>query len=405
MRGHVKRKDGNWYVVLELDRERGKRKQKWISVRKELGLNKKATRSQAEELLIKKLRELQQGIYFDPEDMTVAEFLDRWMETYGETNLKKNTYNGYESFIRLHIKPEIGSILLSKLKPAHLQNFYSKKLKKGRADGKQGGLSARSVRYIHMILREALSHAVKWEVIPRNVAEAVTPPKEEKSRARTWTKEEAQAFLRAVSGHRLYPLYLLAISTGMRRGEILGLRWQDIDWNKGVISISQAAVATKEGLVIGDTKTDASQRTVAIPPSVLEALKLHRQRQREEAMVLGKPEITKGLIFTSQKGTPINPSNLIRHFKNIISKTNLPQLTFHDIRHTHATIMLQNGVHPKIVSERLGHSRISTTMDIYSHVMPDMQADAALKFEECFLGVRTEREMPCSIEPNKNTKG
>ncbi|GAW91903.1 site-specific integrase [Calderihabitans maritimus] len=171
----------------------------------------------------------------------------------------------------------------------------------------------------------------------------------------------------------------------MRRGEILGLRWKDIDLKKGTISIRQILVTTAEGLRFQEPKTEKSRRSVAISPAVIEALKKHRQRQLEEALILGKPEAAKGLVFTSQAGTPINPRNLARHFESVIKKEGLPPIPFHALRHTHATLMLQGGVHPKVVSERLGHSGIGTTMDIYSHVMPDMQKEAAEKFEQELL--------------------
>ncbi|GAW91904.1 integrase protein [Calderihabitans maritimus] len=196
--------------MLELDRdENGRRRQKWISVRKELGLPKPATKKQAEELLIQKLKELQEGWFIEPSKMTLKEYLHRWLEDYGRTNLRQTTFESYETTIRLHIIPEIGNIPLANLKPAHLQKLYADKLKGGRADGKEGGLSPRTVRYIHAILKEALKHAVKWELVARSVAEAVDPPKERPKGQQSWTAEEVHRFLEAVKDHRLYPLYLL----------------------------------------------------------------------------------------------------------------------------------------------------------------------------------------------------
>lgn len=395
MRGHVQKKTGNWYVVLELERgEDGKRRQKWISVREELGLAKPATKKQAEALLTEKLKQLQDGTYFEPAEITVREYLERWLE-FAKTTVRQKTYDLTEMTIRNHIIPEIGHLKLTQLKPAHLQALYMKKLEDGRCDGKEGGLSTRSVRYVHQVLNRALKQAVKWELVTRNVAEAVDPPKEKQKERPTWTAEQVAIFLDSCKTHRLYPLYLLALSTGMRRGEILGLRWKDIDWANSALYVQQTLVSTKDGLKLEPPKTEKSRRRVALSKGVLEVLKAHRKKQMEDFFVLGGPEAIKEMVFTSEAGTLINPRNLNRNFKYLIKKANedykkqhqdqkedvLPTIPFHGLRHTHATLMLKAGAHTKVVSERLGHARTSITMDIYSHVLPDMQAEAAEQFD------------------------
>jgi len=385
MRGYVVKKKKAWYIVLEMDREGGGRRQKWVSPRKQLGLKKAATKKQAEELLVKLLGDLQQGIYVAPNAMTVGELLDRWMEVHGKHNLAKTTYDMYESHIRKHIKPEIGSLQVSKVKPLQLQEFYGKKLEGGRADGRAGGLAARTIGDLHKILCAALGAAVTWEITTKNAANAVSPPKVAETPQPTWTAEVAQAFLTEVAKSRLYPLYVLAIATGMRRGELLGLRWQDIDWDKRHLTIVQALVATKAGPKIADTKTGSSRRAVAISEDMLGLLKIHQMRQAEERMLLGNNPAVGNLVFTSERGTTLNPRNLLRHFHAACTRAGVPKIPFHALRHTHATIMLKKGVHPKIVSERLGHSRVAVTMDVYSHVLPSMQAEVAGLVEQAVL--------------------
>ena len=393
VRGYVVKKNKTWYIVLETTRPQGGRKLKWLSPRKQLGLKKPATKKQAEELLIKLLSDLQRGTYVAPNDMTLSELLDRWMEVHGKQNLAKTTYAIYASHISNHLKPELGMIQVAKLKAFHLQQFYSKKLEGGRADQKDGGLSPKSVGGIHKVVSSALKAAVTWELVAKNVAESISPPRVPETPQQTWTADNAQTFLRSISKHRLHPLYVLAIVTGMRRGEILGLRWQDIDWDKSTIHIVQSMVATPEGPIITDTKTSSGKRSVVIYDGLLALLKEHREKYFEEAVLrgsrAGEAERSSQLVFTSERGTPLNPRNLLRHLQSACERAGVPKIPFHALRHTHATIMLKNGVHPKIVSERLGHSRVGITLDIYSHVLPGMQAEAASLAEQAVLPDKT----------------
>lgn len=388
MQGHVRKKGNNYYIILELDRdENGERKRISMSVRKELGLNKPATSKQAKDLLIKKLNELQTGTFVEPNDMTVSQLLDRWMETYGEINLKQTTRDKYQTNIDNHLRPALGHIKLAKLRPLHLQQLYVNKLKGGRADGKPKGLSSNTVRELHKIMNMALTAAVSWELVQRNVAEAITPPKAVPAKRQAWTADEARIFLdylkKRRKPHRLYPLYYLALATGMRRGELLGLRWQDIDWERQTLSISQTLVTTAAGKTIfSTTKTSSSKRVVALSATTVAELRRHRKRQLEDIMVLGVTDYNQELVFVSEVGTPLSPRNLLRQFQNASKKAGLPVIPFHALRHTSATLMLQQGIHPKVVAERLGHSRISTTLDIYSHVLPDIQAEAADVLEQ-----------------------
>lgn len=385
MRGHVKRKGRNWYVALEFDpiEKDGKleRVTKWISVRKELGLNKPATKKQADALLIAKLSELQRGVFVEPNDMTMAELLELWMETYAKANLRESTILARASYIKNHIVPAIGSIPVTKLKPLHLQKFYSSKLASGRADSKKGGLSPSTINDIHKTIRGALKSAIEWEIVVRNIAESVSPPKVERPELEVWTDDEAKKFLAHIKEHRLYPAYYLVMTTGMRRGEVLGLRWQDINWDQQLLSIRQMVTAPKGKPKISKmTKNDASRRSISLAVTEMEILKEHRRRQQEEMIAYGA-NWNRDLVFISEVGTIINPRNLLRHFQDNAKKIKLPVIPFHGLRHTSATLMLLLGVHPKVVAERLGHSRVGTTMDTYSHVLPNMQKEAAVALE------------------------
>lgn len=381
MHGHVEKKGANWYIVLERDRDDpGERKRTMLSARKELGLNKPSTKKQAQELLVKKLNELQTGTFVEPNEMTLAELLKQWMEVYCQANLRPTTYATHDSYIKNHIIPELGAIPLAKLKPLQIQKFLAGKLRSGRADKGTGGLSPNTVKYFHKIIRKALDQAVKWELVQRNVADAVTPPKTPQGAPKAWASADAKKFLGYVADHRLYPLYLLAISTGMRRGELIGLRWADIDRDRKALSVKQTIVVGEKGRSIAsETKTDSSKRAIALSPAILAALEKHRKSQREELLSLGQRS---DLVFTSERGTAYGPRNLLRHFQTTSERAKVPVIPFHGLRHTCATLMLQAGVHPKVVAERLGHSKISTTLDIYSHVMPDMQEDAAQLLED-----------------------
>ncbi|MCD5402021.1 site-specific integrase [candidate division NPL-UPA2 bacterium] len=385
MRGHVRRKGNLWYVVLELERDQeGKRVQKTLSVRAELGLSKRATKRQAEELLIQKLKELQDGTYFEPTEITLADFLEKWLDNYASGNVKQKTLDSYKNTIYNHIIPEIGPIHLKKLRPLHVQSLLSSKQKTGRADGKEGGLSNTSIRYIHVIIKLALSHAVKWELVPRNIADMVLSPKIQNAQIQYWTKEETRKFLKTIKEHRLYPLYLLAITTGMRRGEILGLRWQDINLKKDIVRINQTLLNTTIGDIIQDSaKTDGSKRTLDISPTVSAELSRHRKKQAEEFTVLGQPEKDFDLVFTSKAGTPFSPRNLNRNFNLLVKKTGLKPITFHGLRHTYATLMLtEYGQDITTVSARLGHAKVTVTYEKYSHIIPKKQKEAALKTDD-----------------------
>jgi len=314
--------------------------------------------------LINQRKKANDGLYVTDEQIKLGAFLDRYLVDVAAHNLRPRTYERYVGVINNHIKPDLGNIRLSALRPDHVQSLYSKKL--------TSGLSLNSVRYIHAVLHKALFQALKWGLVSRNVSDLVDKPKTERKTFKTWSVVEVNQFLDAVVDHRWYPIYVLAIHTGLRQGELLGIHREDIDLEHGVINVRhQISSIRGQGLTITEPKTDKARRPVILPSTALDALKQHLK-------VIGNGG---GLIFTTSTGNPISPRNILRHFKQVIDQTSLPDIRFHDLRHTHATLLLAAGVHPKVVQERLGHSQISLTLDTYSHVIPSLQSEAAEQFE------------------------
>lgn len=383
MRGHIRpRGKNNYTIVVDLDPDsEGKRRQKWISVAKYLG-QPKATKKQAETVLTEVLQKINNNDFVEIEDITLGIYLDRWLENYAKQSVRNTTYDNYSSLIKKHIKPELEHIKLDRLSPMHLQEFYNKKLISGRADGKPGGLSAKTVREFHSLLHKALDQAVKWQVITRNVTEAVSPPRKVKKQVNIWTKEEVKGFLEFIREERLYALYYLALNTGMRRGELIGLRWADVRLDDGYIAVRQNLVKTNSGIMMQEPKTANSRRNISISPKTVEVLKKHKETQGFEKEKHEGDYNDHGLVFCRLIGLPLYPDGVSDQFNRLVKNSKIASITFHDLRHTHATLLLMAGIHPKIVSERLGHYSVSLTLDLYSHVIPGMDKEAAARLDE-----------------------
>lgn len=385
MRACVRKRKGNYYIDMEWS-EGGQRKTRSISVRKYLGLNRPAEAREAKALRDKIMVEYRQGIYIEPSETLLKDYLIQWLEDYARPNVKQKTYDIYKNMVYNHLIPGLGRIPIGKLRPSQIKGLYAKKQKEGRADGKSGPLSNRSVQYMHMVLKLALKSAVEDELIPRNVAESVTPPRVEKPKIRYWEWEHAKAFLAAEKKRyekgegRYYPLYLLALSTGMRRGELLGLKWEDINFKNKTITIRRNLVHTNEGTLLQDTvKTDNSYRTIEISDKVIEVLKEHRKRQTQEVLALGRPDDYKSeFVFTSSTGNFVAPTNIDKRFREAVRRAKLPPIGgMHALRHTYATRMLELGMSARYVQERLGHADISITLQTYSHVTPKAKSKIA----------------------------
>lgn len=377
MKGHIRKRGKNsWTLWVDRGRdpETRKRRQQTVTVH--------GTKRDAEKELRVILTKMEEGAYIKPTKLTLGEFLIQWLENYVMTNTSPRTAEGYRVIVRRHLIPNLGMVLLTQLQPSQIQGYYAKALSGEKADS-NGGLSARTVLNIHKVLSEALSHAVKWQILVRNVALAVDPPRPERPETRTFTEEQARLFLQAAVATPYHELFTLALYTGKRRSELLGLHWKDTDLDLAQLSVTQTLHRLAGGgFVLREPKTAKSRRTIALPPSVCILLRQLRERQIGERLLLGLELRDDDLVFAHPDGQPLDPSTITHSFSRIIKKAGIPRIRFHDLRHTHATLMLKQGIHPKIVSERLGHSSIGITLDTYSHVMPGLQEAAALRFEE-----------------------
>jgi integrase len=319
--------------------------------------------------------------YVAPSKLTLAEFLrSEWLPLQ-KASKKPSTYSGYEHFVEKRLIPELGDIRLTELTQGDIARVYAALRTGGRKDGKEGGLSERSLKQLHAVLHGALAHAVASGRLLRNPAALL--PRDVKLKPRrvemhTWSAEQLRAFLTSVDDDRLHACFTLAATTGMRRSELLGLRWEDVDFEHAQIAVRRGFVVAGYEVHEGAPKSGRA-RTIAVDVDTIAMLKRHRARQLEERLAWSEAWTDLGLLFTLEDGSAIHPQTLSQTFDRRVASTNLPRIRFHDLRHTHATLLLQAGVHPKVAQERLGHSSIAITLDIYSHVAPGMQEDAAAK--------------------------
>ena len=389
MRGSIQKRGKNsWRLVFDLERDHaGRRKQKAVTFR--------GSKRDAEAELSRTLAEIKNGGFVDAGNITVAEYFERWL-AHVATKTSAKTHERYEEVFRLGISPNLGSTKLSGLRPIHIQTFYAEALKSGRAH-QAGGLSARTVLHYHRILSQGLKQAVKWQLLSRNPADAVEPPRPEQQEMIVLDGDQIAELIDAATGTTLYMPTLLAITTGMRRGEILALRWSDFDLERGMLSVTQTLEKSRKGgLQFKQPKTKRSRRNITLPQIAIQALRKHRVETAKLLLKLGCGWNASGLVCAKLDGSPINPNTLTSGFASLVRRTNIPQVTFHGLRHSHATQLFKEGVHPKIVQERLGHSTIAVTLDLYSHVMPGMQEDAAMKVDRALkaaLGKRIENEI------------
>ena len=356
----TQRKDGRWEARYTAQTANGPKRKVLYG----------KTRSEVAKKLTKAMADRDGGLVFDHENLRVEEYLDRWLKGSVRSNVKPITYESYERIIRVHVVPTLGRVKLNKLNPLHLQSLYKERL--------DSGLSSRTVQYIHVVMHRALKQAVRWGLVPRNVSEAVDPPKIHRKEMRPLSPDQARAFLEAAREDRLEALYVVALHCGLRQGELFGLRWGDVDLEAGILRVNRTLSRTKDGPVFTVPKTTKSRRTVQLTNGAIEALKRHSERQAEEMVRADTLYADHGLVFASEVGTPLNRHNVNgRSFKPLLARAGLPEIRFHDLRHTCATLLLGKGVHPKFVQELLGHSTVAVTLDTYSHVLPGMGLQAS----------------------------
>jgi integrase len=358
--------DGRWQARVDLGYVDGKRKRKAIYG---------TTRAQVARKLTAALHDHQRGLPLPDERLTVESYLARWLEDVAKPTIRTSTFEGYERKVRRHVLPHVGRLALAKLGPRDLSELYAKLL--------ANGLSPATVQYVHAILHRALDQATRWNLIPRNPADLVDAPRPERHEMAVLSPEQVSTLLTAAAGDRHEALYVVAVTGGLRLGELLGLRWADLNWENGTLQVRRTLGRTKKyGLSFSEPKTQKGRRSVTLPQVAIEALRRHKARQNEEKMKLRNVWDDGDLIFPNEIGRPMERQNLVRRsFKLLLKKAELPDVRFHDLRHTAATLLLRLGEHPKVVQERLGHATIAVTMDIYSHVMPDLQRDAASKLD------------------------
>lgn len=321
------------------------------------------------------LREIDLGIFVEPSRMTLSEYLDKWLDSAARPRVSQRTADGYEGLLRRYIKEPLGSKRLDDLKALDIQRVY--------ADMQARGLSARVVRHTHSALHNALKQAMKWGMLSRNVSELVELPKVPHKERRVLSQEEAVRFLKAADRLPHGLIFEFALITGMRPEEYLALQWADIDFERGTATIQRALVRLKKEWSFEKPKTPRSRRTVPLPSLLLHKLIEHKRKQNEERLKEGPSWQAHNLVFCSETGTPLSIPNLTyRYFRPILLEAELPQIRLYDLRHSCATLLLMADEHPKVVSERLGHSTVVLTLDTYSHVLPTMQQRATAKLEK-----------------------
>lgn len=375
MRGNIRQRSKNsWTITIELpkDTKTNKRKQKYYTIR--------GSKKEAEKFLTEKLRELDTGLLISTNKIRFDDYLDYWKDKTFE-NLEITTKEGYVQKIDKHIKPYLGNIYIEDLKPLHLQNFYEEKLKNGRID-KKGGLSPRTVLALHRIIHSALQQAVKWQLIIRNVAEAVEPPKAKKYKAKYLTDKQTEELINKAKGTDIYIPIMIAIYTGARRGEVLGLNWNNVNLEKGIIKIVDNLCTTKSGLIVKEPKTGSGVRTIAISKTLVDILKRYKVKQIENKIKLGRLYQENNMVCCYEDGRLFNPKRFSAKFHELLERNSLPIVRFHDLRHSHASLLVKLGIKPKVISERLGHSNIAITMDLYSHLYEEADMEVANKFDK-----------------------
>jgi integrase len=376
LKGHIReRSPGHWAIIIDQrDPSTGQRKRKWHSF--------KGTKRGAQIECSRLITAVAGGTYVEPSKTTLEQFLERWLD-HIKSQISPKSFERYAGIVRQNIKPLLGAVILNKLKPAQISEAYAKALASGRRDERAGGLAPRTVGHMHRVLKQALGQAIRWELLNRNPADAVDPPKVEWKPVQTYDLSQTADIIEAFRNRPLYIPVVLAALCGLRRGEICALRWKNVDFAAAQLSVVESLEQTRAGLRFKSPKSGKG-RTVALSETVLGELRAYRAQRAQEALKLGAGMSDDDLLVAHEDGSQITPIYISQQWARLIAKTPLARLRFHDLRHAHATHMLANGVHPKIASERLGHSKVSITLDLYSHVIPGMQADAAATVDAAF---------------------
>jgi integrase len=397
MRGCIVKRGKHWALVVELgrDTQTGKRRQKWYAHK---------TRGEAEAHLTQVRSAMQGGAWTPPAKIRFGDFAEQRLRDYAAGAVGPVTLRNYRTIIRDHLTPKLGHVPLDRLSAQAIQGYLSETLQKGGT--RQQGLHPNSVHKDYRVLREILGHAVRWGLLSRNPAELADPPKQRQREVQVWDEEQVRLFLaEAKRSSRYYPLYLTAILTGMRQGELCGLRWKDVDLTAGVASVRQTFTRLGREQLFKEPKTKAAQRAIALPPAVVETLRTLHDEQKESRRFLGADYQDHDLVFCQPDGKPLHAHNVVRRdFRSVVElratrhkleqqgmkepnlPKPLPRITFHDLRHAHASYLARAGVPAKVAQERLGHATPHFTMQVYTHTLAGQQEAAALAVEGLLLG-------------------
>ena len=367
-----KRKDGLW--VAQITIETGRQKSKYFHSQREARDWLKLTQTQ-----------IDNGLKLSTANVDLATFLNKWFDAH-KLSVRPNTSALYWQMLDNHIIPSLGKMKLKDIRPDHIQNFYTLKMK--------AGTSKAVIGIIHSVLHLAFEQAMKWGLIGRNPVDAVIKPKRKSKEIKTLDENQTRALLSTVVNTRYQALFWMAITTGLRKGELLGLKWSDLDWRKKQIQVQrQIQRIQKEGLVFCELKSKSGKRIVVLSDEMINKLQQHLDLQDMGKSFAGDQWQENDLIFPSNNGTPMDGHHILDKFKKLLKQAELPDMRFHDLRHTAATLMLKQGVHPKIVQERLGHSNITMTLNTYSHVLPSMQEEMANKLDELLMPIDVSDEL------------
>lgn len=357
---------GQWVARLDIGfGPVGKRRRKEVRAR---------TRREAQERLKQLQRVHDDGLPLPDERQTVSAFLVRWLIDTAAPGVRPSTYTRYRDLLKLHVIPHVGRRPLVRLSPQELQALYAKL---------GTSLAPRTVGHVHRVLHRALRDALRWGLVPRNVCDVVGPPRVARKEIQALGPDGARQLLKAAEGDPLEALYVLAVTAGLRQGELLGLRWADIDLDVGRLQVRRTIQRVRaEGFQEAEPKSERSRRSIALTPLAIDALRRHRVAQLHERLQAGPLWQENGFVFSNGYGRPIEAGNLLRRsYWPLLARAGLPRMRFHDLRHTAATLLLAAGTHPKVVQEMLGHSSIALTLDTYSHLIPSLQADAATRMQ------------------------
>jgi integrase len=383
MSGNITRRGAHsWrlkFEACERDPVTGKRRTRYVTVR--------GTKKDAQRELNRLLSLVDSGFYVEPSTLSVAEYLERWLMDHAQHRVSAKTFERYAEIARKHLIPALGSHRLPKLSPLHIQAYYSDALTKGRVRTLRSGiqemlppLAARTVKHHHRILSEALKQGVRLRLLQHNPCADVDPPRPKHAEMKIIDQARSADLLKAAKGMQIYIPVLLALTTGMRRGEILALRWKDISLDSQTLQVARTLEETAAGVNFKEPKSERSRRTIALPALAVEELHIHRRHQAEELLRLGIRQIGETLVSCNHVAQPLRPRAITKSFANLSRKLELG-IRFHDLRHSHISHLLDAGVHPKVASERAGHASVSITLDVYSHLISGIQEDAANRID------------------------